>query len=215
MWYRFLVTVSTLLFIGCSVPSLDFLPGGSTISPLSLPVSDHGYRHLHTSVITTQKDFQSLLNTIDAQEGWDHKVAFGIKIGKASINFRKQNLLIYRYTSTSSAFTADSKIRASKETNTTVWIEEKPSTGTNPTAHAFFYTVSKSVKKVHFQSIGGEEAVENIQSKVAAPPPSAIPKKCIAWFDGCNHCIRSSTGKPLCTKRHCKQKGDYRCMKWQ
>ena len=202
--------ILSLLLAGCNVPlpSLDLFKGGSTLSPLSLPSVDSGYANLQTRVITTEKEYRAFLSAIDTQKHWEHKVAFGMKVAKAHVDFRRENLLIYRHHGSGSKV-VKAKIASAGDTNATVQIiaSEKPLLAR--TAQAFFYRVSKKILTVRFQSKQQVVTVKNTQSS------SVVPRECIAWFDGCNHCIRSSTGRALCTKRYCKKKGAFRCVKWQ
>jgi len=160
---------------------------------------------MSTRVITSPKEYSAFLSTIDAQSGWEHKAAFGIAIGKSKIDFQKENLLVYRYRS---ALKADSKILSSKEGNVTVQIGES-TVKIGAVAQAFFYKISKKIKKITFRSKQRIDTVKNSKNS------KTVPKECIAWFDGCNHCIRSATGRALCTKRYCRQKTAFRCVKWQ
>jgi len=200
-----IIVLCSLVLLGCSTPNLNFFSPHTTLSALSLLHLDRGYTHLSTRVITTYKEYKGFLSSIDAQGGWDHKVAFGITIGKSKIDFQKENLIVYRYRS---AFEADAKILSSKEGNVTVGIEESH-TKIGAIAQVFFYKVSKKIKKITFKSKQRIDTIKNTHNT------SIIPKECIAWFDGCNHCIRSATGRAICTKRYCKKKTAFRCVKWQ
>jgi hypothetical protein len=203
-----LIALSFIL-LGCSAPSLDFFKSNRSLSALSLPSIDHGYVNLKTRVISSNPEYKAFLNAIDSQSGWDHKVAFGMNIAKAHVNFKKENLLIYRHTVNKASKALVSKIISTKEKNVTVTLEESGSKTTDTLYQAFFYTVAKSVKRVTFKSKQRVVTVKNSKNK------TVIPKECVAWFDGCNHCIRSTTGRALCTKRYCKQKGAFRCVKWK
>jgi hypothetical protein len=195
----------SFFLLGCSTPNLNFFDSSTTIIQLPLPTLDNGYTHLTTRVITSSKEYKGFLSAIDTQSNWDHKVAFGMTIGKAKINFQQENLLIFRYRS---AWKAVPKILSSKDANVTVGIEES-SEKIGAVAQAFFYKVSKKIKKITFKSKQRIVIVNNKRNTLA------IPKECIAWFDGCNHCIRSATGRAMCTKRYCKKKAAFRCVKWQ
>ena len=197
-----------LILVGCSVPPINLFKGGSPLSLLSLPTADSGYSNLKTRVITTDKEYKAFLSAIDTQRYWEHKVAFGMKVAKAHIDFRKENLLIYRHRSRGSK-AASVKTVSHNENNVTVEVTESNETLPARAAQAFFYKVSKKIPKVRFQSKQRVVTVKNTKSS------STVPKECIAWFDGCNHCIRSSHGKPLCSKRYCKEKKPFRCIKWQ
>ena len=210
MRYRIIIAILALVLAGCNVPvpSISLFKGNHALSQLSLPVADSGYSNLKTRVITTEKEYKAFLSAIDTQRYWEHKVAFGMKIAKAHIDFREENLLIYRYRgSTAKAPTA--KIATVADTNATIQITASDKALSSSAAEAFFYKVSKKILKVRFQSKQRVVTVKNAKSGVA------VPKECIAWFDGCNHCIRSGHGKPLCTKRYCKEKRPFRCIRWQ
>jgi len=194
----------SFFLLGCSTPNLHFFDSSAAIQQLPLPTLDHGYTHLTTRVITSSKEYKGFLSVIDAQSKWDHKVAFGITIGKAKINFQKENLLIFRYRS---AWKAVPTMLSSKDSNVTVGIEES-SEKIGAVAQVFFYKVSKKIKKITFKSKQRIITVKNQKNTLA------VPKECIAWFDGCNHCIRSATGRAMCTKRYCKKKTAFRCVKW-
>jgi len=208
MSYMIKIVFFTLILVGCSMPPINLFKGSSTLSLLSLPSVDNGYVNLKTRVITTQKEYKAFLTAIDMQRYWEHKVAFGMKVAKAHIDFRKENLLIYRHRSRGSK-AASVKTASTKENNVTVEITELSKTLPSRTAQAFFYKVSKKIPKVRFRSKQRVVTVKNTKSS------ATVPKECIAWYDGCNHCIRSTTGKALCTKRYCKKKDPFRCVKWQ
>ena len=204
------IAVLTLVLTGCNVPmpSINLFGGSHALTQLSLPAADNGYRNLKTRVITTEKEYKAFLSAIDTQRYWEHKVAFGMKVAKAHIDFGKENLLIYRHRS-STAKAATAKIVTVGDTNATIGITTSDKALSSSTAQAFFYKVSKKILKVRFQSKQRAVTVKNTKST------AIVPKECIAWFDGCNHCIRSSHGKPLCTKRYCKEKKPFRCIRWQ
>ena len=210
MWIRITIAVLTLMLSGCSVsmPSINLFKGSHVLSPLLLPAADSGYSNLETRVITTEKEYKSFLSAIDTQRYWEHKVAFGMKVAKAHIDFRKENLLIYRYRG-GAAKAAIAKIVAVGDTNATIQITDSGKALSSSEAQAFFYKVSKKILEVRFQSKQRVVTVKNTKSA------AVVPKECIAWFDGCNHCIRSSRGRPLCTKRYCKEKKPFRCIRWQ
>jgi len=203
------IVLLSWLLMGCNMPPIDLFKGGSdTLSLLTLPAMDSGYANLQTRVIVSKDEYKAFLDAVDAQGHWEHKVAFGMKIAKESISFRTHNLLLYKYQDPK-GITVQANILHSDENNATVKISK---TEKSLPAHApqmFFLKVSKKIAKVTFVSPLNRITIENSQNK------SIIPKECIAWFDGCNHCIRSNTGKALCTKRYCKKKGSFRCMKWQ
>lgn len=207
---RITIAILTLVLSGCSVPmpSISLFKSSHALSQLSLPTADSGYSNLKTRVITTEKEYKSFLSAIDTQRYWEHKVAFGMKVAKAHIDFRKENLLIYRYRGGASR-AAMAKTVAVGDTNATIQITDSGKALSSSAAQAFFYKVSKKILKVRFQSKQRVVTVKNTKSA------AVVPKECIAWFDGCNHCIRSSHGKPLCTKRYCKEKKPFRCIRWQ
>ncbi len=208
MWRTIKLFSMALLLTGCSVPSLSLFSGSGTITSLSLPSVDSGYSNLKTRVITSQKEYRAFLSSIDRQKYWEHKIAFGMKIAKESINFRTQNLLIYRYHGTEGK-AVQAKVVSAGDQNVTVQLTVSEKTLPRSAAQAFFYKVSKKLPKVIFKSRQRIDVVKNSRQK------TVIPKECIAWFDGCNHCIRSSMGRALCTKRYCKKKDAFRCVKWQ
>ena len=210
MWYRVTISLLAMMLMGCNVPmpSINLFKGGHTLSQLSLPVVDSGYSNLKTRVITTEKEYKAFLTAIDSQHYWEHKVAFGMKIAKAHIDFQTENLLIYWHRGTTAKAVA-AKIVTVDDTNATIEIITSDKAIPATAAQAFFYKVSKKILKVRFQS---EQQVITVKN---AKNGAMIPKECIAWFDGCNHCIRSSHGKSLCTKRYCKEKKPFRCIRWQ
>lgn len=198
------------LLVGCNIPVPHLFSGGSgAVKRLSLPSVDRGYVHLKTRVITTDKEYAAFLSAIDTERSWEHKVAFGIKIAKESIDFRKQNLMIYRHPMSSNPKKLIAKAIRVDEANATVHLAESNESISSAAAQAFFYKVSKKLNKVIFKSKQNVVTVKNVQDT------SVVPKECIAWFDGCNHCIRANTGKRMCTKRYCKKKDVFRCVKWQ
>jgi len=209
MHYLLKFLLASFLLSGCTTPSLDFFKSGQGIRALALPSIDHGYRHLQTRVITSLDEYTAFLHTIDTQQDWDHKVAFGMTMAKAEIDFAKENLLIYRHMVNSSSKAVVPKILSVKENRAVILLEEQGAKSTGTLYQAFFYTVSKKITQVTFKSKQRVVTVKNSKQT------SVIPKECIAWFDGCNHCIRAATGRALCTKRYCKKKAAFRCVKWE
>ena len=198
-----------LLFTSCSTPTLDFLKQSGALTQLPLPSVERGYSHLTTRVITSDVEYKAFLKAIDLQAGWEHKVEFGIAIAKINIEFNRENLLIYRFRPGISSLPVTSHIVSTTETNATVLLTEGQKKAVVKTAQAFFYKVAKSIKKVTFKNNKRIVTVSNNKGH------TSVPKECIAWFDGCNHCIRSATGQTLCTKRYCRKKAAFRCVKWQ
>lgn len=200
----------TLIFFGCSVTPINFFKSNGAIIQLSTPFSDSGYINMETRVIGSKKEYKAFLSSIETQKYWEHKIEFGMKIAKADIDFQKENLLIYRHPIIQGAKRIRTKIAKKTDRNATILIEEESRVLPSGEAQAFFYKISKKISTVIFKSNKQEIIVKNSTSY-----RSAIPKECIAWFDGCNHCIRGSNGQALCTKRYCKNKDPFRCIKWQ
>ncbi len=196
------------VFAGCNVPMPISFGSSSSIKQLKLPTFDSGYANLQTRVIETKQEYKAFLSDIDSQSGWDKKVAFGINIGKQQVDFSRNNLMIYRHY-TASPSVVGTKLISSDEKNATIEIIKKSDSSKGGKYHAFFYEVSKKIKQVTFKGSKKVVTVQNSRNK------SAVPKECIAWFDGCNHCIRSADGRSLCTKRYCKTKGEFKCIKWK
>jgi len=206
---RYLSVAIVLLLSGCSTPTLH-LPGSTQkIRQLPLPTVDRGYRHLKTRVITSNEEYQAFLHAVEKQEGWERKVAFGMKVAKAKVDFSHEHLLIYRHTVRKGERLLQIKQHSVQEHNATVILEAAKTAVPAQTAQAFFYAVDQKIKRVIFKSPTSRVTVKNSKNSTVAP------QECIAWFDGCNHCIRTASGRSLCTKRHCKQKGKFRCVKWQ
>jgi len=203
----FVSIIFSYILLGCSVPSFG-IGSNTTFARILLPALDSGYRNLHTRVIISKREYQAFLGSVERQREWDKKVQFAVKLEKANINFREENLLIYRYHTVDSKI-HQSKITAAKDHNITVRLTETKQNIPTGKAQVFFYKVSKKIPSIQFR---GKQSVVVIKNKHQA---SAAPRECIAWFDGCNHCIRSGLGKPLCTKRYCSKKGAFRCVKWQ
>jgi len=194
---------------GCSVLSINLFKS-SMISQLPVPPADSGYANLHTRVISSKQEYKAFLGAIDAQRHWEHKLAFAMQIAKNPIDFEKENLLIYRHSSQHADKILSSRLVSVSDTGMVIELDERNSTMPLHGVQLFFYKVSKKLPKVLFKSKKRTVTVKNSNRQV-----SVVPRECIAWFDGCNHCIRSSTGKTLCTKRYCKKKGAFSCVKWQ
>jgi len=210
-FYMYILKIIALSFLmlGCSTSSLNLFKTHTSLSLLSLPTMDHGYRNLTTRVISSVQEYKAFLSSIDAQRNWEHKAAFKGKIAGIKIDFGKENLLIYRYRSKVAARAVISQSTSSTDKTPVVILEELGSTVTERLDQVFFYTVAKEIKKITFKSKQGVVTVKNSRSR------TVVPKTCIAWFDGCNHCIRSASGHAICTKRYCKQKAAFRCVKWK
>ncbi|NKQ40923.1 MAG: hypothetical protein HF962_05060 [Sulfurovum sp.] len=209
MWYILKVIIISIVLIGCNTSPLSLFVGSTSFSQLSLPTSDHGYSNLRTRVISSYDEYKAFLRGVDSQKNWDTKVTFGIKIAKQHINFKKDNLLIYRHPASVTPIALATKTLSSQETNATVFIYKDESKSKKKAKyHAFFYKVSKKIKNITFKNKNKAVTIKNSRKS------SVVPKECAAWFDGCNHCIRSSEGRIICTKRYCKAKGKFRCVKW-
>ena len=200
----------SLLLLGCSVPPVDLFRGSGTVAQLAVPSVDSGYTNLRTRLISSQQEYKAFLAAVDTQKGWEHKIEFGMTIAKAHLDFRQENLLIYKHPSVRGAKRVRAKILANADSNTTIRVEEERVALPPRSAQAFFYKVSKKIPKVIIKSKKRVLTIKNSTKHRAV-----VPKECIAWFDGCNHCIRSNNGRPLCTKRYCKKKDPFRCIKWQ
>ncbi len=204
------ICLFSLVLLGCSVPPLNLFKGSSAISQLLLPSADSGYTNLRTRVISSSQEYKAFLTGIDTQRDWEHKIEFGMMIAKAHIDFRTKNLLIYRHPSTRGTKRVRATITASSDNNATIQVEEESAVLPSRSAQAFFYKVSKKISKVTVRSKKRVLTIKNSTDHRAV-----VPKECVAWFDGCNHCIRGNKGRALCTKRYCKKKDSFRCIKWQ
>ncbi len=200
----------SLALLGCSVPSINLFKGSGTIVQLAVPSADSGYTNLQTRVISSQQEYKAFLAAIDTQKGWEHKIEFGMMIAKAHLDFRQENLLIYRHPSVRGAKRVRAKIVANSDSNATIRVEEGSVALPPRSAQAFFYKVSKKIPKVIIKSKRRVLTIKN-----STKHRTVVPQECIAWFDGCNHCIRSDKGRALCTKRYCRKKDPFRCIKWQ
>lgn len=194
---------------GCSVPSINLFKS-SMISQIPVLPADSGYANLHTRVISSKQEYKAFLGAIDTQKHWEHKLAFAMQIAKNPIDFEKENLLIYRHSSQHADKILSSRLATASDTGVVIELDERNSTLPSQRVQLFLYKVSKKLPKAIFKSKKRTVTVKN-----SSRQGSVVPRECIAWFDGCNHCIRSNKGQALCTKRYCKKKDPFRCIKWQ
>ena len=189
-----------VIFSACSNINLK-LPWNSSsdlVSRISAPIKDSSYLRLSNRVITSQNEYNAFISRT------------AVKIKEANINFGKSNLIVYRHMENSGSTLIKPKPPVVSDTNATITIERiVAKVGTaDMVFYGLFYKVDKKIKRITFRSSQGDIVILNAKD-------SSIPRECIAWFDGCNHCMRGTNGRVMCTKKYCKNKGDFRCVKWE
>ena len=175
----------------CSSPS-------DLVSRVSAPMKDSSYLKLSNRVITSQDEYNAFISRT------------AVKIKETNINFGKSNLIVYRHMENSGSTLIKPKPPVINDRNATINIERivaKAGTA-DMVFYGLFYKVDKKIKRITFRSSQGDIVILNTKD-------SSIPPECIAWFDGCNHCMRGSDGRAMCTKKYCKNKGEFRCIKWE
>lgn len=185
------------------------------ISRLTIPVVEEGYKNFSTTLITSQKRFNSFLSKIKSQKGWSKKENFLKSLDLQKIDFTHYNLLLYRIDKVS---TADVLLvglpKGDKKTITIkIGIDESNATQKSISNYAIAYKISKSISKIRFKHGVEEDIIKNSSSE----KNSKIPESCIEWFDGCNSCSRGvdNDTPPSCTELSCKTYKEFKCTKWR
>jgi hypothetical protein len=218
-----LLLLASLFFISCSQDRIVLKTIGEkppkevnikTISKVTIPVKEKGYKHFSTMLITSQKQFNTFVSEIKSQKDWSQKENFLDSLEAEKTNFNNQNLLIYRISKASN----DDVLLVDKpkgdKTNITIKIgeESEKTDKTDVNYYAIAYKVSKSVSKITFKKGVQKEVIKNSASE----SKSKIPESCLEWFDGCNSCGRvGAEGIPVCTEKACDTYKAFKCTKWK
>jgi len=218
-----LLSFASLFFISCSQDRIVLNTIGEkppkelnikTISKVTIPVKEDGYKNFSTMVITSQKQFNTFISEIKSQKGWSKKENFLDSLKSQQIDFFKQNLLLYRITKASNSDVILVDIPKGDKKNITIkiGIDSKKTEEAKIAYYAIAYRVSKSVSKITFKNGLQEDVIKNSSSE----SKSNIPNSCIEWFDGCNSCARVGTDNiPSCTEISCKTYKAFKCTKWK
>jgi len=216
-----LLSIVSLFFISCSQDRIVLKTIGQkppkelnikTISKVTIPVKEDGYKNFSTILITSQKQFNAFISKIKSQKGWTKKENFLESLKLQKTNFSKQNLLLYRITKTSNSDVLLVDTPKGDKKNITIKIrkENKETNTSNISYYAIAYKVSKSISKITFKNGTKKDIIKNSASEAN----SNIPESCIEWFDGCNSCSRVE-GIPVCTQKACDNYKEFKCTKWK
>ena len=227
MFRFFLSFTLLLLFTACnpnssiliSQPPTKKVLDEDTIVRIPIPFKESGYSHITTKLYTSQKDFTTFLEKVKQQKYWQEraKTNFISSLKINPIDFTKYNLLIYIMAESSSANKLT--IDPPKGDNAHVEINinrETPKEGQRGTAdmayYALAYKIKKSVIDITFDNGVKKEIILNNNIQLASD--GKVPKECLAWYDGCNDCMRKAQ-EVVCTERYCVHHDKFRCTKWR
>ena len=186
----------------------------TTISKVTIPVREHGYRNFETTLLTSQKSFNDFIKEVENQKYWNKKSNFLDSIQLKKINFNLYNLLIYRLTNSSGSTILQVDPPLKNKNNITIKIgKNKSDIGTTDMAnYALAYKISKSIKNITFENGVKKDIIKNSASSTSV----TIPNSCLEWFDGCNSCSRTEKESlPICTEKLCKVYKKFKCTKWK
>lgn len=218
-----LLSLASLFFISCSQDRIILNTIGEkppkelnikTISKVTIPVKEDGYKNFSTMVISSQKQFNTFISEVKSQKGWNKKDNFVDSLKSQQIDFFKQNLLLYRITkaSNSDVLLVDTPKGDKKNITIKIGIDSKKTEKSEIAYYAIAYRVSKSVSKITFKNGIQEDVIKNSSSE----SKSNIPESCLEWFDGCNSCARVGTDNiPSCTEISCDTYKAFKCTKWK
>ncbi len=129
---------------------------------IAIPVREHGYNHMGTTVITREVEYEAALTNIEKQKGWNNRAAFLKALKEAKIDFDTEALVLLRHTEGSgSVRVAFAPPELDGKTLVCRITREEPETGTADMAYyAFALAVRKDkVDAVVFKSRGREVKV--------------------------------------------------------
>ncbi len=219
-----LITFISLLFISCTKESIVIKTIGKkplkemsikTISRVTIPTLEDGYKNFSTTVISSQKEMKKFLSKVKLQKGWKKRDNFIKSVKSQKIDFSHYNLLMYRIDKLSNADVllvglpkGDKKIITIK-----IGVDESNSTKSKLSHYAIAYKISKTISKIKFKNGVEEDVIKNSSSQLN----SDIPESCMEWFDGCNSCKRAldNDTPPSCTELSCKVYDEFKCTKWR
>jgi len=125
-----------------------------TISKITIPVREDGYKNFKTQVIKTKNELDNFIADVKEQNSWSKKENFLQSLLLKELNFSEYNLLLYRITepSGSTVLAVDAPKGDSK--NITIKIgRDKPKIGTDDMAYyTLAYKVTKTVHTVTFDN---------------------------------------------------------------
>lgn len=220
---RLLLTF-TLFFTACTekhMVIIDSKPAPKelsikTISKVTIPVREHGYKNFKTQVIKTKNELDDFIADIKGQTGWSKKDNFLQSLLLKEINFTEYNLLLYRITESSGSTVLAVDAPKGDQQNITVKIgRDRPNVGTDDMAYyTLAYKIIKTVNTITFDNGIKKDVIENSTSQSNINRDN-IPKDCLKWFDGCNNCGRVGYGIPACTELSCTTYKEFKCTKWK
>ena len=221
---RLLLTSTLLLLFTSCVENHILLDTGKplpkalstkVIAKIAIPVRENGYSNFTTQVIKSKKEFNTFIEKVKLQKGWDKKENFLESLRLKEIDFNQYSLLLYRITESSGSTVL--AVDAPKGVGSQVFIKigrDKPNVGTTDMAYyTLAYKVAKSIQNITFDN-GIKKDVIKIGSGSTSIAQD-VPADCMEWFDGCNNCGRVGDGTPVCTERACPSYQAFKCTKWK
>lgn len=155
-----LLTTTLLLFLGCNqsrtINVREKEPQNITsqnIVNVPIHISDNGYRHFSTKIFNTQDELNDFLHTINGQKGWNKKKNFLYTMKKQEIDFKKDTLLIYRFSEPVNSIVIATKVPTEIKREITVKVGKKKTSSTTNSDMAYYglaYIINKNTKSVIF-----------------------------------------------------------------
>ena len=132
----------------------DNLAPDTSIKRISIPFREHGYSNFVSLVFHSQSEFDDFISDVNTQSAWNNKADFLQQIQSVSIDFDKENLLLYRFTEPSGSISLTPKAATIENGKITIVIDRNvPEVGTSDVAYyALAYKVNKSIDEVIFDN---------------------------------------------------------------
>jgi hypothetical protein len=148
-----LLLIITLFFTACTekhmvlkdVKPIDRELSIETISKITIPVREHGYRNFKTQVIKRKSELNNFITQVKKQSGWNKKDNFLQSLLLKEIDFNRYNLLLYRITESSSSTVLAVDVPKGDDQNIVIKIgRDEPNMATSDMA---YYTLAYKIKK--------------------------------------------------------------------
>ena len=171
-----LILTLSLLFIGCSqteptkvIEVKEKKKISDMILKIPINFKDSGYSNFETKLITNQEQLDKFISNVKSQKGWKRKENFLNSIEREEIDFKNDNLLIYRLTESSNSIVLAVDVPTSIGKQITVIVgkeklkEEKlKEIKTDKITHyALAYKVDKTAKEITFSDGDDNTTIEN------------------------------------------------------
>lgn len=207
-----------LVITGCNpvYPDMNETVSLKGIVRVPIPFREHGYSELVSKIIVSKQGLDKFLEHVKRQSAWNNKLAFLKTFEYEKIDFSRSNLVFYRLSESSGSIGLEIVSASVEGSHADIQITRSPipdgMAGTADMAYYMLaYIVDKSVKILNIQIGNQEIKISNKKSDMI------VPENCMAWFDGCNNCMKTMNNTGVCTEIACLvyRPQDFRCTKWE